>query len=67
MLFTKRDPLVEELTPLDVGDVIPLHSVWIDDRGEPVLPLRHRIKRQRTSRLFGIFWRKEERRNRSTR
>jgi len=66
MIFAKKDPIAESLKPLDVGDVIPIHSVWIDDRGEPVLPLRHRIKRERRSRILGIF-RGRRRTRRSTR
>jgi hypothetical protein len=59
MIFTRRDRIVESLDPVDIGDVVPIFSVWIDERGDPVLPLRHRIKRQRRSRLLGIFKRKE--------
>ena len=61
MSFRRRDRVIESLTPLDTGDVVPIFSVWIDSRGEPLLPLRHRLKRERRSRLLGIYKRKEAR------
>jgi hypothetical protein len=55
VIARRRDWIIESLTPLDVGDVVPIFSVWIDSLGEPLLPLRHRLKRERRSRLLGIL------------